>query len=84
VLPRLLQFREVLRRLMPPLVGVPGRRGARRPDGTFAEALFAVPPSGAGPPAAAADRHGVYDPSRLQVEDALALAGLKYRLASNH
>jgi len=34
-------------------VGVPGRRGARRPDGTFAEAPFAVPPSGADPPAAA-------------------------------
>jgi hypothetical protein len=43
---------------MPPLVGVPGRRGVRRPDGTFAEALFAVPPSGAGPPAAADDHHG--------------------------
>ena len=38
---------------MPRLVGVLERRGARRPDGTFAEALFAVPPSGAGPPAAA-------------------------------
>jgi len=33
--------------------GRPWRRGARRPDGTFAEALLAVPPSGAGPPAAA-------------------------------
>jgi hypothetical protein len=32
--------------------GRAGRRGARRPDGTFAEALSAVPPSGAGPPAA--------------------------------
>ena len=38
---------------MPPLVGVLERRGARRPRGTFAEALLAVPPSGAGPPAAA-------------------------------
>jgi hypothetical protein len=38
---------------MPSSVGVLGRRGARRPDGTFAEALLAVPPSGAGPPAAA-------------------------------
>jgi hypothetical protein len=38
---------------MPPLVGVLERRGARRPRGTFAEALLAVPPSGADPPAAA-------------------------------
>jgi hypothetical protein len=38
---------------MPVSGGRPGRRGARRPDGTFAEALFAVPPFGAGPPAAA-------------------------------
>jgi len=38
---------------MPDLVGVLGRRGARWPRGTFAEALHAVPPSGAGPPAAA-------------------------------
>jgi hypothetical protein len=38
---------------MPSSVGVPGRRGARRPTGTFAEALLAVPPSGADPPAAA-------------------------------
>jgi hypothetical protein len=31
------------------LVGVLERRGARRPCGTFAEALFAVPPFGGGP-----------------------------------
>jgi hypothetical protein len=31
---------------MPSSVGVLGRRGARRPTGTFAEALLAVPPSG--------------------------------------
>src|ERR1700677_666391 len=44
---------HALRRLMPSLVGVLERRGARRPCGTFAEALLAVPPSGAGPSAAA-------------------------------
>jgi hypothetical protein len=38
---------------MPSSVGVLGRRGARRPTGTFAEALLAVPPSGADPSAAA-------------------------------
>jgi len=39
-------------------MGVLERRGARRPRGTFAEALLAVPPSGAGPPAAALGRRG--------------------------
>jgi hypothetical protein len=62
---------------MPPLVGVPGRRGVRRPDGTFTEALLAVPPSGAGLPAATAGHRAVYDPGRLQVEDALAQFDLK-------
>jgi hypothetical protein len=38
---------------MPGLVGVLGRRGARRSRGTFAEALLAVPPFGADPRAAA-------------------------------
>ena len=36
--------------------GRAGRRRARWPDGTFAEALSAVPPFGAGPPAAASGR----------------------------
>ena len=37
------------------LVGVQGRRRTRRPGGTFAEALLAVPSSGAGPSAADLD-----------------------------
>ena len=53
----LLQLRtSPTRRWKPSLIGVLGRRGARRPPGTFAEALRAVPPSGAGPRAAAASR----------------------------
>jgi hypothetical protein len=39
-------------------MGVLERRGARRPRGTFAETLLAVPPSGADPPAAALDHCG--------------------------
>jgi hypothetical protein len=38
---------------MPSSVRVLGRRGARRPIGTFAEALLAVPPSEADSPAGA-------------------------------
>jgi hypothetical protein len=41
---------------MPRLAGVLERYRARRPDGTFAEALLAAPPSGAGPPAAVLPR----------------------------
>jgi hypothetical protein len=59
-------------RLMPP-VGVLGRRGARRPDGTFAEALLAVPPFWAGPPAAAPSRREEVVRGSPLVEDDLDL-----------
>jgi hypothetical protein len=58
---------------MPSSVGVLGRRGARRSCGTFAEALLAVPPSGAGPPTAAPGRRKQVVLSSAQVEDDLAL-----------
>jgi hypothetical protein len=63
---------------MPPLVGVLERRGARRSRGTFAEALLAVPPSGAGPPAAA-DIIGAAAlvPTPLQGEPCLAADDLR-------
>ena len=54
---------------MPSSVGVLGVAGARRPDGTFAEALSAVPPSGAGPPAAASGRVEKVALGSAQVED---------------
>jgi len=54
-------------------MGVLERRGARRPDGTFAEALLAVPPSGADPPAAALGRCGQVVLKSALVEDDLDL-----------
>ena len=54
-------------------MGVLERRGARRPRGTFAEALLSVPPSGADPPAAAPGRHGQVALRSAQVGDDLAL-----------
>jgi hypothetical protein len=56
-------------------MGVLERRGARRPRGTFAEALLAVPPSGADPPAAALGHRGqvVLRSAQVEVEVDLAL-----------
>jgi hypothetical protein len=74
--PCLLQFGQVTWRLMPPSVGVVGCRGARRPDGTFAEALRAVPAFGAGSPAAVCPHGPGRTRGRLQVEVGLALVPL--------
>jgi hypothetical protein len=58
------------------LVGVQERRGTRRPGGTFAEALLAVPPFGADPPAADLDPPTVRPGTPLVEDDP---ARIRYR-----
>jgi len=50
--------------------------------GTFAEALLAVLPFGAGPSAAAPDYMGVPRPGRPQVEDEVKAAGSEFAAAA--
>ena len=63
------------------LVGVQERSGAKRPCGTFAEALLAVPPSGAGPQAAAPVPRTQVGLRSPQVEDAPARSGVSPKVA---